>query len=118
MPTTRLEHDSFGAIQVPADRLWGAQTQRSLQFFRISNERMPGEIILALAAAKRACAVVNGDLNLLDAEKAAAIVLAADEVLAGAHPDEFPLLVWQTGSGTQSNMNLNEVLANLSLIHI
>ncbi|MBK7422503.1 MAG: class II fumarate hydratase [Propionivibrio sp.] len=112
MPTTRLEHDSFGAIQVPADRLWGAQTQRSLQFFRISNERMPGEIILALAAAKRACAVVNGDLNLLDAEKAAAIVLAADEVLAGAHPDEFPLLVWQTGSGTQSNMNLNEVLAN------
>ena len=112
MPTTRLEHDSFGAIEVPADRLWGAQTQRSLQFFRISNERMPGEIILALAAAKRACAVVNGDLNLLDAEKAAAIVLAADEVLAGAHPEEFPLLVWQTGSGTQSNMNLNEVLAN------
>ena len=112
MPTTRLEYDSFGAIEVPADRLWGAQTQRSLQFFHISNELMPGEIIFALAAAKRACAVVNRDLKLLDAEKAAAILLAADEVLAGAHPEEFPLLVWQTGSGTQSNMNLNEVLAN------
>ncbi len=112
MPKTRMEHDSFGAIEVPVDRLWGAQTQRSLQYFRISNERMPGEIILALAAAKRACAIVNRDLNLLDAEKAGAIVLAADEVLAGAHPEEFPLLVWQTGSGTQSNMNLNEVLAN------
>jgi len=112
MPSTRFEHDSFGAIEVLVDRLWGAQTPRSLQFFRISHERMPGEIILALAAAKRACAVVNRDLNLLDAEKAAAIVLAADEVLAGAHAEEFPLLVWQTGSGTQSNMNLNEVLAN------
>jgi len=112
MASTRAERDSLGAIEVPADRLWGAQTQRSLQFFHISTERMPEEIIYALAAAKRACAVVNRDLGLLGAEKAGAIVAAADEVLAGAHPDEFPLFVWQTGSGTQSNMNLNEVLAN------
>ena len=112
MALTRTERDSFGPIEVPADRLWGAQTQRSLQFFHISSEHMPGEIILALAAAKRACAVVNRDLGLLDAEKSGPIVTAADEVLAGAHPDEFPLLVWQTASGTQSNMNVNEVLAN------
>ena len=112
MALSRTERDSFGAIEVPANRLWGAQTQRSLQFFHISSERMPGEIVFALAAAKRACAVVNRDLGLLAAEKAGAIVAAADEVLAGAHPEEFPLSVWQTGSGTQSNMNLNEVLAN------
>ncbi len=112
MALSRTERDSFGAIEVPADRLWGAQTQRSLQFFHISTERMPDEIILALAAIKRACAVVNHDLGLLDSAKAGAIVAAADEVLTGAHPEEFPLLVWQTGSGTQSNMNMNEVLAN------
>ena len=112
MPLTRAEHDSFGTIEVPADRLWGAQTQRSLLFFHISTERMPDEIIMALAAAKRACAVVNCDLGLLDTKKSGAIIAAADEVLAGAHPEEFPLSVWQTGSGTQSNMNLNEVLAN------
>jgi fumarate hydratase class II len=112
LKSTRTEHDSFGTIEVPAERLWGAQTQRSLRFFQISSERMPGELIIALTAAKRACAVVNGELGLLPANKAAAIVNAADEVLAGAHPDEFPLLVWQTGSGTQSNMNVNEVLAN------
>jgi len=112
MPLTRTEHDSFGCIEVPAERLWGAQTQRSLRFFDISTERMPTEIIMALAAAKRACALVNRELGLLDVGKADAIVKAADEVLAGAHPDEFPLSVWQTGSGTQSNMNINEVLAN------
>jgi fumarate hydratase class II len=110
--TTRTERDSFGPIEVPAERLWGAQTQRSLQYFRISTERMPDEVILALATVKRAAALVNRKLGLLDEEKAIAIVQAADEVLAGQHAQEFVLSVWQTGSGTQSNMNMNEVLAN------
>ena len=109
---TRIEHDTFGPIQVPADRLWGAQTQRSLQNFDISGERQPREIIRALAQVKRSSAVVNHLLGLLDQQKAAAIVAAADEVLAGRHDAEFPLVVWQTGSGTQTNMNVNEVLAN------
>ncbi|OGB29104.1 MAG: fumarate hydratase, class II [Burkholderiales bacterium RIFCSPLOWO2_12_FULL_61_40] len=112
MNTTRTEHDSMGAIEVPAGQLWGAQTQRSLLNFAISGEKMPREIIHALAQVKRACATVNLDLGLLDARKAEAIVAAADEVLAGQHAGEFPLVVWQTGSGTQTNMNLNEVLAN------
>ena len=110
--TTRTERDSFGPIEVPADQLWGAQTQRSLQYFHISSERMPAEIVMALAEIKRACALVNRDLGLLDEDKASAIMQAADEVLAGQHHREFPLSVWQTGSGTQSNMNVNEVLAN------
>jgi fumarate hydratase class II len=109
---TRIEHDTFGPIQVPAERLWGAQTQRSLQNFDISGERQPREIIRALAQVKRSSAVVNHLLGLLDQQKAAAIVAAADEVLQGQHDDEFPLVVWQTGSGTQTNMNVNEVLAN------
>ncbi|MGB4346111.1 MAG: class II fumarate hydratase [Burkholderiaceae bacterium] len=109
---TRIEKDSFGEIAVPADRLWGAQTQRSLHFFSISNERMPDELIMALASVKRACAAANRHLGLLSADKAAAIMQAADEVLAGQLPGEFPLSVWQTGSGTQTNMNMNEVLAN------
>ena len=110
--TSRTERDSFGDIEVSADRLWGAQTQRSLVHFHISSERMPDEIIMALATVKRACALVNRDLGLLDQDKAAAIMQASDEVLNGLHRDEFPLSVWQTGSGTQSNMNINEVLAN------
>ena len=110
--TTRTERDSFGVIEVPAQRLWGAQTQRSLQHFHISTERMPEEIIVALAETKRAAALVNSALGLLNEEKANAIVQAADEVLSGQHRQEFPLSVWQTGSGTQSNMNMNEVLAN------
>ena len=109
---TRIEKDSFGEIAVPADRLWGAQTQRSLEFFAISTERMPEELILALAQVKRACAIANRELGMLGADKAAAIVQAADEVVAGHHRREFPLSVWQTGSGTQTNMNMNEVLAN------
>ena len=109
---TRIEHDSFGTIEVPDARLWGAQTQRSLAHFRISSERMPEPLILALAGVKRACAVVNRDLGLLAAAKAAAIVQAADEVIANMHAQEFPLSIWQTGSGTQTNMNMNEVLAN------
>jgi len=108
----RREKDSMGAIDVPADKLWGAQTQRSLEHFRISTEKMPVSLIQALALTKRAAAKVNQDLGLLDADKATAIINAADEVLAGKHPDEFPLAIWQTGSGTQSNMNMNEVLAN------
>ncbi|MCE3603102.1 class II fumarate hydratase [Massilia sp. P8910] len=109
---TRIEKDSFGPIAVPAARLWGAQTQRSLEHFAISSERMAPELVAALAQVKRAAAAVNRSLGLLPADKADAIVKAADEVLDGRHPDEFPLVVWQTGSGTQSNMNMNEVLAN------
>jgi fumarate hydratase class II len=112
MAEYRIERDSFGEIRVPADRLWGAQTQRSLENFRISAERMPLELIRALAQVKRACARVNAELKALPADKAEAIVAAADEVLAGKHDGEFPLVVWQTGSGTQTNMNMNEVLAN------
>jgi len=108
----RTERDTFGPIEVPAERLWGAQTQRSLQFFAISTERMPGELVAALVEVKRAAALANRDLGLLDEAKAQAIVRAADEVLDGRHPAEFPLSVWQTGSGTQTNMNVNEVLAN------
>src|SRR3954471_1105803 len=112
MSGMRIEKDSFGEIDVPADRLWGAQTERSRRFFRISGERMPLPVIYALAAVKKAAAKVNAELGLLDKSKADAIQRAAVEVLAGAHDEEFPLVVWQTGSGTQSNMNVNEVLAN------
>ncbi|GKW43613.1 MULTISPECIES: class II fumarate hydratase [Pectobacterium] len=112
MSTTRSEKDSMGPIDVPAERLWGAQTQRSLEHFRISEEKMPRALIYALAQTKRAAARVNMDLTLLPADRGNAIIQAADEVLAGQHAGEFPLAIWQTGSGTQSNMNMNEVLAN------
>ncbi|MFC0139042.1 class II fumarate hydratase [Erwinia mallotivora] len=112
MAANRVEKDSMGPIDVTEEKLWGAQTQRSLEHFRISTEKMPAALIDALALTKRAAARVNQDLGLLPEEKARAIVSAADEVLAGKHSDEFPLAVWQTGSGTQSNMNMNEVLAN------
>ncbi|MBU9830092.1 MULTISPECIES: class II fumarate hydratase [Rahnella] len=112
MTATRIEKDSMGPIDVPADKLWGAQTQRSLEHFRISSEKMPTALIHALALTKRAAASVNMDLGLLPAERGDAIVAAADEVLANKHPEEFPLSIWQTGSGTQTNMNMNEVLAN------
>jgi fumarate hydratase class II len=112
MSGTRIEKDSFGEIEVAADRLWGAQTERSRRFFRISGERMPLPVIYALARVKKAAALVNADLGLLKKPKAQAIQRAADEVLAGKHDAEFPLVVWQTGSGTQTNMNVNEVLAN------
>jgi fumarate hydratase class II len=110
--TTRIERDTFGPIEVPSARLWGAQTQRSLQNFDISGEQQPRELIRALAQIKRSSARVNQALGLQDAAITNAIVAAADEVIAGQHADEFPLVVWQTGSGTQTNMNVNEVLAN------
>lgn len=112
MAANRIEKDSMGPIDVPSDKLWGAQTQRSLEHFRISTEKMPTALVHALALTKRAAAKVNNDLGLLPAERADAIVKAADEVLADKHTDEFPLAIWQTGSGTQTNMNMNEVLAN------
>ena len=108
----RTERDTFGNIDVPANALWGAQTQRSLLHFAISTERMPHELLMALALVKRSAAVVNRALGELDAVKADALVIAADEVLGGQHDAQFPLSVWQTGSGTQTNMNMNEVLAN------
>src|SRR5512140_1061129 len=112
---TRTETDSIGPIEVDDARYWGAQTQRSLENFRIGEERMPRELVHALALIKKASALVNRDLGLLTGEKARLIVAAADEVLAGDHDGEFPLVVWQTGSGTQSNMNVNEVIANRAI---
>ncbi|NOZ02934.1 MAG: class II fumarate hydratase [Deltaproteobacteria bacterium] len=111
-PETRIENDSMGPIEVPSIRLWGAQTQRSLMNFPIGDEKMPMEVIRALAMIKRAAAKVNTDLGLGDPARNAAIIKAADEVVDGRHDMEFPLSVWQTGSGTQTNMNVNEVLAN------
>ena len=108
----RSEKDSMGAIDVDADCFWGAQTQRSLEHFAISTERMPDELIRALALLKSACAKVNRDLHRLPANKAGAIIAVADDIANGQHLDDFPLSVWQTGSGTQTNMNMNEVLAN------
>jgi len=109
---TRIERDTMGEVAVPAERYWGAQTQRSLENFRIGGERMPVPLIRALALEKKAAALANMALGELDAKLGRAIVAAADEVVAGKHDDEFPLVVWQTGSGTQTNMNMNEVLAN------
>lgn len=114
MTITRTESDSFGPIEVPADALWGAQTARSLHFFSIGEQRMPLKIIHALAWIKGVAANVNRDMQLLDASKAEAIADAAQRIVAGEFDAQFPLSVWQTGSGTQSNMNVNEVLANLA----
>ncbi len=108
----REERDAMGIVQVPQSALWGAQTQRSLENFKISGEQMPAAFIHALALVKRAAAGVNHDLGLLSAATTAAIIEAADEVIDGQHDNEFPLVIWQTGSGTQTNMNMNEVLAN------
>jgi fumarate hydratase class II len=111
-PETRTEADSFGEIEVPADRYWGAQTQRSLQHFRIGGERIPLPLIHALALVKRVAAETNRHLGVLDAVRALAIADAAQEVADGRLDGHFPLVVWQTGSGTQTNMNVNEVIAN------
>jgi len=112
---TRRETDSMGAVEVPADRYWGAQTQRSLEHFKIAGERFPPEMIQALGLLKKACAEVNAELGLLPKDVARAIVQAADEVIAGTLDAHFPLVVWQTGSGTQSNMNANEVIGNRAI---
>ncbi len=108
----RIEHDSLGEVKVPAERLWGAQTQRSLENFPIGGDRMPIEIIRAFAVLKKAAALTNRELGQLDERRAALIAQVCDEILTGALDGEFPLSVWQTGSGTQTNMNLNEVIAN------
>ena len=112
---TRTEYDSFGPMEVPAARLWGAQTQRSLQNFDIGRDgtnRMPLPVIYAQTTLKKCCAQYNGDTGRMDRDISDALVKAADEVLAGQHDEEFPLVIFQTGSGTQTNMNVNEVLAN------
>src|SRR5260370_16314952 len=114
--STRTETDSFGPIQVPADRYWGAQTERSRQNFRIGHDRMPMPIIRALGIVKLASAETNRELGLLDQRRTRAIVRAAREVIDGKLDDHFPLVVWQTGSGTQTNMNLNEVIANRATV--
>lgn len=110
--TTRIEHDTMGEVRVPADKYWGAQTQRSFENFRIGCEKMPVEIIRAFATMKKAAALANEALSTLDHRRADAIAQVCDEITAGALDDHFPLVVWQTGSGTQSNMNVNEVIAN------
>jgi fumarate hydratase class II len=115
MTKTRIETDSFGPLDVATDRYWGAQTERSLMNFKIGGERMPIPLIHALAAIKKAAASVNQQLGLLNAELASAMMNAADEVIAGKLDDHFPLVVWQTGSGTQTNMNVNEVISNRAI---
>jgi fumarate hydratase class II len=112
---TRVESDSMGSIEVPADRYWGAQTQRSLHHFSIGDDRMPIEVVRAFGVLKKACALVNAESGDLPPEKAELIVRAADEVIEGRLDDHFPLFVWQTGSGTQSNMNANEVISNRAI---
>lgn len=115
MSKTRIETDSMGQIEVPANQYWGAQTQRSLHHFAIGHDRMPLEVIHAMATLKKAAALTNQQLGLLPIDNAKLIVAAADEVIAGQHDTEFPLRVWQTGSGTQTNMNVNEVISNRAI---
>src|SRR6202008_4163598 len=115
MTATRTETDTFGPIEVPADRYWGAQTQRSIQNFKIGWEKQPKPIIRALGIVKRAAAEANMELGKLDQDVALPIIMAAQEVIDGKLDDHFPLVVWQTGSGTQSNMNANEVISNRAI---
>src|SRR5256886_14350290 len=114
-PATRIESDSMGQIEVPANKYWGAQTERSLLHFNIGFDVMPREMIRALGVLKKACALVNQDLGKLSADKAELIVQACDEVIEGKIDAHFPLRVWQTGSGTQTNMNANEVISNRAI---
>ena len=111
----RTEYDTMGTVEVPANKYWGAQTQRSLHNFEIGSETMPFELIKAFAILKKAAATVNGDLGLIDRDVANNILKAADEIITGKLKDQFPLVVWQTGSGTQTNMNVNEVIANRAI---
>src|ERR1700727_2146967 len=112
---TRIESDSMGKIEVPSNVYWGAQTQRSLLHFNIGRDTMPPELIRAFGVLKKACALVNQDLGKLSADKAKLIARAADEVISGKLNDQFPLRIWQTGSGTQTNMNVNEVISNRAI---
>src|SRR6267378_2980822 len=114
-PGTRIESDSMGEIEVPADKYWGAQTERSLLHFNIGDDVMPREMIRAFGILKKAAALVNQDLGKLPADKAKLIAQAADEVIEGKLDEHFPLRVWQTGSGTQTNMNANEVISNRAI---
>src|SRR3990172_2368478 len=111
----RIEHDTMGEVQVPSDKYWGAQTQRSKENFKIGNQPMPVEVIRAFAYLKKASALINFDCGVLPKEKADVIAKVCDEILAGKLDDHFPLVVWQTGSGTQSNMNVNEVISNRAI---
>ena len=111
---TRIEHDTMGEVAVPSEALWGAQTQRSLQNFKIGNEHLPRAMIRALGLVKKAAAITNAELNQIPHELSTYIIGAADEVISGQWDNQFPLVVWQTGSGTQSNMNCNEVIANIA----
>ena len=111
----RTESDSFGPLEVPADRYWGAQTQRSLMNFKIGTDRMPPPLVRAYGIVKKAAAIVNAELGKLDADICDALCRAADDVIDGKLADHFPLVVWQTGSGTQTNMNTNEVIANRAI---
>ena len=115
MTATRIETDSFGPLEVQADRYWGAQTQRSILNFPIGWEKQPVAIVRGLGVIKQACAIANKDRGALDSKLADAIIAAAAEVVAGKLDDHFPLVVWQTGSGTQSNMNANEVISNRAI---
>ena len=115
MTNTRTESDSFGPLEVPSDRYWGAQTQRSLINFPIGWEKQPVAIVRGLGVIKQACAIANKERGKLDATLADAIIAAANEVVTGKLDDHFPLVVWQTGSGTQSNMNANEVISNRAI---
>src|SRR5271157_2343095 len=116
VPTrTRIESDSMGKIEAPANVFWGAQTQRSLLHFNIGRDTMPPELIRAFGTLKKACALVNQDLGKLPADKAKLIIQAADEVISGKLNEHFPLRIWQTGSGTQTNMNVNEVISNRAI---
>ena len=110
----RQERDSIGSVDVPAEALWGAQTQRSVNNFAIGDQRIPLNLIYALARIKQCCAVINGRHGLLDPAQISLIERAGDAILSGHHDDQFPLSVWQTGSGTQTNMNVNEVISNLA----
>src|SRR5437588_5235778 len=112
---TRIESDSMGEIEVPADKYWGAQTERSLLHFNIGNDVMPREMIRALGILKKAAALVNNELGKLSYDKLKLIVQACDEVIGGKLDEHFPLRVWQTGSGTQTNMNANEVISNRAI---
>src|SRR5947209_10117306 len=112
---TRIESDSMGQIEVPANVYWGAQTQRSLLHFNIGRDIMPPELIRAFGILKKACAMVNQELGKLPGDKARLILQACDEIISGTLNDEFPLRIWQTGSGTQTNMNANEVIANRAI---